>query len=118
MPEEKNIIEKASEAFAGCPEQTPAEEQPAEQDVEPLNVTISLIEYIDLISCKKALAFLQSRQQTQENPLDIIKTKLELQAILDDGKRAREDWHDSKRIKARVRQIHGRLCAEPPSYIG
>jgi len=117
MTEKQTVISAAGEAFAECPEQTPAEEQP-EQEPEPEQpqespeqehlVTLSLPRVIELLAAERALAILQAHEP-QENALDTVKTRLEISEILRASKRDKEDWHDAKRFKSRIKQIHKRL---------
>ena len=102
MEKEKNIIDAAGAAF-----EEPAEEQP-EPQTETLTITIPLNVYLEMLAAQKALAILQAHEPS-ENALDTVKTRLEISEILRASKRDKEDWHDAKRFKSRIKQIHKRL---------
>jgi len=130
MEDKQTVISAAGEAFAECPEQTPAEEQPAHepQPEQPQEspeqehlVTLSLPRVIELLAAEKALAFLQAHEPhtEQPNPIHELKNKLELESLLHEAREDKQRYYDDLRMRSRIRKIHKRL-QEPDAakYIG
>ena len=90
-----------------------AEPEPAQEE-QPAFVTIPFPRIIELFAAERALAILQNmpagyQDDVEETQLGKIKTKLEIENILESNRSLREEYYNDKRFKSKVRKIHTRL---------
>jgi len=120
--EPSNPAAAAAQVFADGTQQEAESEQPA-----PEMISIPFYRLVELLAAEKALSMMaimqnqnqQTADEVEESQLEKIKTKLEIENILESNRSLREEYYDDKRFKSKVRKIHARLL-QPDSvrYIG